>query len=323
MRKVSLISTVLNERQQLRHWIESLRLQSRQPDEIVICDGGSSDGTLEELNTLSKQPLQPPLRVISKPGVNIAAGRNAAIAAASGEIIVVSDAGCSPDREWLNGMLKPFETREGTQAVAGHYRFLDDTPFRKAAAAYLGRPWENTAFLPSSRSVAFTRKAWQQVGGYPEWLTQAAEDTLFNQALLSAGIAFVQAPDAIVVWEIRPTLSSFLKMIYRNAFGDAETGTGRSNFWKTILKLLVTVGVVAAIAAACSKFFDLWIALGCGLSIPSAAIVMRALKRRVPVVGWFYFFTLSILGGPAYLMGYIQGCLCGKKPGKGNRSQGG
>ena len=48
-------------------------------------------------------------------------------------------------------------------------------------------------FLPSSRSVAFTRQAWQRVGGYPEWLDYC-EDLVFDLRLRAAGCRFAFAP---------------------------------------------------------------------------------------------------------------------------------
>src|SRR3989304_290262 len=87
--KVSLISTVLNEARSLPTLLDSIAAQTRQPDEVVICDGGSTDGTLDLLRSEERFPL----RVIERPGANISQGRNAAIEAAAGEVIASVDAG--------------------------------------------------------------------------------------------------------------------------------------------------------------------------------------------------------------------------------------
>ena len=50
-------------------------------------------------------------------------------------------------------------------------------------------------FLPSSRSIAFTKEAWAAVGGYPEWLDYC-EDLLFDLALRDR-YSFAFAPAAI------------------------------------------------------------------------------------------------------------------------------
>jgi hypothetical protein len=78
-------------------------------------------------------------------------------------------------------------------------------------------------FLPSSRSVAFTKTAWAKAGGYPEWLDYC-EDLLFDFAINAQRsdqpTAFEWAPDALVYFRPRPNLRSFWTQYYRYARGD-------------------------------------------------------------------------------------------------------
>ena len=46
---VSVIATVKNEGEALRPLLDSLIQQSQPPDEVIFCDGGSTDDTLEVL----------------------------------------------------------------------------------------------------------------------------------------------------------------------------------------------------------------------------------------------------------------------------------
>lgn len=96
--QVSLALTVLNEAHSLPRLLASILSQTRAPQEVVVCDGGSGDGTLQ---TLHAHAGRLPLRIVELPGCNISAGRNAAIAAASGEIIAVTDAGVELAADWL------------------------------------------------------------------------------------------------------------------------------------------------------------------------------------------------------------------------------
>src|SRR5919197_1364958 len=95
--RVSVVFTVLNEVAALPRLLDSLAAQTRQPDEVVACDGGSRDGTVELLRAERRFPL----RVIESPGANISRGRNLAIAAATGDVIACTDAGVVLDPHWL------------------------------------------------------------------------------------------------------------------------------------------------------------------------------------------------------------------------------
>ncbi|HZY42904.1 MAG TPA: glycosyltransferase, partial [Anaerolineae bacterium] len=221
--KVSLIVTVLNEARSLSTLLDSIAAQTRQPDEVVICDGGSTDGTPDLLRAETRFPL----RVIERPGSNISQGRNTAIEAATGEVIVSTDAGVRLDPRWLQKLVEPFAAAS-TSVVAGFFLPDAHTPFEIAMSATV-LPQLNeidpVKFLPSSRSVAFTKAAWQVVGGYPEWLDYC-EDLIFDFALRDKFGAFAFAPEALAYFKPRSSLKSFFKQYYRYARGD-----GKANLW--------------------------------------------------------------------------------------------
>ena len=92
---------------------------------------------------------------------------------------------------------------------------------------------------PSSRNVAFIREGWAAVGGYPEWLTLTAEDSLYNRNLHYAGYRFYHQPTAIVRWEGRQNLKAYLKMMHTYGFGSAEAGQSTDQYVKCLLTTIV------------------------------------------------------------------------------------
>nr|HID13721.1 glycosyltransferase [Anaerolineae bacterium] len=224
MTKVSVVVTVLNEAGSLPRLLDSLTAQTRPPDEVVICDGGSTDGTLLLLEAESRLPL----RVIRRPGANISQGRNAAIQAATGEIIAVTDAGVRLSPQWLERIVAPFEDAT-TQVVAGFFRPDPQTVFETAMGATVLpelREIQATHFLPSSRSVAFRKNAWAAVGGYPEWLDYC-EDLVFDFRLRERVGPFVFVPEALAHFRPRSNLRAFFAQYYRYARGD-----GKADLWR-------------------------------------------------------------------------------------------
>lgn len=223
--KVTLIATLLNEGETLEAWWESIRAQTRLPDEVVVVDGGSSDGTAEKLRSLAaRSPF--PVRVEILAGCNIAQGRNHAIALASHRIIAVTDGGCILSPSWLENLMRPMREDPGILLVAGFYQPLCESWFQElSACATLPLPWEIRPgrFMPSSRSLAFDRGVWEKVRGYPEWL-DIGEDMYFNHAWKREGVPHALAKDALVYWRMRENLPSLLKQYFLYARGDGRSG---------------------------------------------------------------------------------------------------
>jgi len=222
--RVTVIFTVLNEAHSLPRLLDSLAAQTRSPDEVVVCDGGSTDGTLQILQQEDRLPIQ----VLSRPGANISEGRNAAIKAATGDVIAATDAGVRLAPQWLAHISAPFDDPQ-THAVAGFFRPDPRSVFELAMGATV---LPNLAdinpgcFLPSSRSVAFHKEAWAAVGGYPEWIDYC-EDLIFDFRLRQRFGPFVFVPQAMVYFRPRGNLGAFFIQYYRYARGD-----GKADLWR-------------------------------------------------------------------------------------------
>jgi glycosyltransferase involved in cell wall biosynthesis len=228
--RVTVISTVLNEGEAIRRLLDSLLAQTRQPDEIIIVDGGSRDNTVAVIEEYASRL---PLRVLVEPGANISRGRNVAIAAATGDVIASVDAGVWLEPQWLAKLAAPLESPASSfqlpAAVAGFFVPDVRTTFEIAMGATVLPTVDEVkpeSFLPSSRSVAFTKEAWAAAGGYPEWIDYC-EDLIFDFRLRDAACPFAWAPDAVAHFRPRGTLKSFFKQYYRYARGD-----GKADLWR-------------------------------------------------------------------------------------------
>src|SRR5207244_861116 len=89
--QISLVIPVRNEEQSLPLLVESIRAQTRPPDEIILVDGGSTDGTVALAGALTA--ADPRFRVIEAGDATPGRGRNVGIAAARHDWIALTDAG--------------------------------------------------------------------------------------------------------------------------------------------------------------------------------------------------------------------------------------
>jgi glycosyltransferase involved in cell wall biosynthesis len=273
---ISVVVTVRNDRDGLLELIPALASQTRPPEEVVIVDGGSDDGTAELLAGLQLAGSE--LRYAVEPSANIAAGRNAAVRLARHDRIAVTDAGCRPDPGWLDALGRALDSADLVGGI-----FITDwaTTFEQVMAlthypveAELDSPNGlvrlshrifGRHYLPyrgGGRSMAFTREAWATVGGFPEFV-YAGEEQAFARAISDRGFRTALEPEAKVYWRPPGTWSSTARMFYRYCRGDVRS-KGRSRHFARLaawtaapvlmvrggwaVRTLVGVGAVAYLA---------------------------------------------------------------------------
>ncbi len=316
--KVSAIATILNEASALERLLTSLEGQTRPPDEVVIADGGSTDGSLDILDAWAQEGRLA-LRVLRQPGANISAGRNAAIAAASGDVLVVTDAGVRLESGWLEALVAPFRQKQPgdrfVAVVSGWFVADAQTVFETAMGATVlphVREIRPETFLPSSRSVAFRKAAWEAAGGYPEWLDYC-EDLIFDLRLRDLYGPFPFVPQARVHFRPRGSLRAFFTQYYRYARGD-----GKADLWRRRhLVRYLTYGVAGPALLILALFGSprWWLALAAAL----AAYTATPYRRLWAMLGTYGPFDrlkamllvpiIRVVGDVAKMLGYPAGLL--------------
>jgi glycosyltransferase involved in cell wall biosynthesis len=313
--KVSLIATVLNEKDAIERLLQSLETQTRRPDEVVISDGGSVDGTLAVLSAWSAAGWLP-LRVLKKSGANISEGRNAAIGAATGDVIAVTDAGVRLEKDWLEALVAPFEDSAAdhfVSVVSGWFVADPQTLFETAMGATVLphlREIDPDTFLPSSRSVAFRKVAWEASGGYPEWLDYC-EDLVYDFRLRDLYGTFIFAPQAMVHFRPRGSLPAFAKQYYRYARGDGKADLWPKRHAIRYLTYLVAGPLLVTLALVHSPWW--WLVLLAGM----IAYTTTPYRRLWPMLESYGIFdrlkaillvpVIRVVGDMAKMAGYPVG----------------
>ncbi|MFN2291289.1 MAG: glycosyltransferase [Anaerolineae bacterium] len=315
--QISVVATVLNEGQAIERLLRSLAAQTRVPDEVIIVDGGSTDGTLDSLQAWTESE-ELPLRVLVEAGANISRGRNVAIAEATRSVIAATDAGVRLEDGWVEALAAPFEA-EGTDhfvaVVAGWFEADPQSLFETAMGATVLPSIQEIKpeqFLPSSRSVAFRRAAWEAIGGYPEWLDYC-EDLVFDLRLREFYGPATFAPQAKVHFRPRGSLWAFFKQYYRYARGDGKADLWRQRHAIRYLTYLVAGPLLVVLALLHSPWW--WLGLAVGVAAYTAQPYRRLWPRLAgyglidKIVAMLLVPIIRVVGDVAKMIGYPAGLI--------------
>jgi len=304
LNKISLIFTVKNEEKSIQNLLESIIYQTKKPDEIIIVDGGSVDNTIKIIKKYQKKL---PIKLIIRKGANVPEGRNIAISQAKNKIIAVTDGGCILDQNWIKEITKPLKN-EKIDIVSGKYIVTGSRILQKLIGKLLMYDFnkvDSNSFSPSSRSIAFRKKVWEEVNGYPEWLI-SGEDTYFNRKLREKGKQFYLNKKAIVYWEARESFSKLFKQYYQYAYYDA---IGLNNLGSYFLRIIfwLIFGFFILEFYFFNLFWLLFILFFLCIIITLIRIIykLRTLKNSFKV--YFFSFLIYFIFDTALFLGFLNG----------------
>jgi GT2 family glycosyltransferase len=190
-----------NGRRWLPGLLDSLAAQTRPPDEVVVVDNGSTDGSLDLLRERAHEGVTP-LPLGRNTGFAFAANRGIEAVSAEAVALVNTDVVLAPD--WLERAVGRLSSDDAAAAVATKMVLLDDPGVIDDAGDELRRDgvahqrghgrrddgrWDDPgeAFSACAGAAVYRRAAVLEVGGFDERLFSYLEDVDLGLRLRLAG----------------------------------------------------------------------------------------------------------------------------------------
>ncbi|MCX6726497.1 MAG: glycosyltransferase family 2 protein [Candidatus Shapirobacteria bacterium] len=166
---VSLIIPAFNEEKYIDQCLNSILLQTRIPDEIVICNNASTDNTVK---VASKYLKKLPLKIVTESQKGIAPALQTAYLASTGDVLLRTDADTLLPKDWVKDVISHFETDPKLDVCGGDVYALGGNIFYKTMyflSNYVGDlyslPFHHCQYLFGA-NTAFRRQVLKKINGY-------------------------------------------------------------------------------------------------------------------------------------------------------------
>jgi succinoglycan biosynthesis protein ExoA len=322
---ISVIVPVRNEEAFIESTLRQLLRQNYDRFEVLVADGESTDATPELVRRMARKNAN--LRLLSNPGRWSSAGRNAAVAAARGDLLVIVDGHCDVgNAEYLRHVAEAFR-RSGADCI-GRPQPLDvrDGTLLQRAIAAARSSWfghnpssfiysAEEEFVPAhSVAVAYRRSVFETVGTFDDRF-DACEDVEFNHRVEQAGLRCFFTPRVAVHYYPRARLTSLFRQM-------ARYGRGRVRLLRKHPETFSAPCFLPALflAGACVGPLFAWhssLLAGCylgtlglyGLAVLLLSIGLTVKARDLRLLLWlpFVFATIHLGAGVGVLCECVAG----------------
>ncbi len=229
---VTVVIATRNEAHTITNLLTALAAQTftATPFEVIIVDDYSDDHTVTVVNNfimesaLNIKILE--LKNISTPLQNKKAAITEGIKAASGELIVTTDADCIMGRNWLSAIVDYYETYQPDMIVSpvileenNVFENLQVVEFLSLMAITGASIISSKPMMCNGANLAYPKSIFNQVGGFDGNSATASGDDTFLMFKIweqnEDGIHFLKSAEALVVTNAQPTFAALLNQRIR------------------------------------------------------------------------------------------------------------
>jgi len=315
---VSIVIPMFNEIDNIERCIDSISSQDYPQEfiEIVVVDGGSTDGSRERVVELSKKHSN--LRMRANPDRLTPKSLNIGIKDANGDVVIILGAHTTLKKDFVSQNIK-YMNQKKVKCVGGTQINIGESYIHQAIGNAMGSPfgfpsahyryWKKEKFVDTVVYAAYKKELFDEIGYFDEELF-ISEDAELNWRIRKAGYKIFYTPKIVSYYTPRKSLPALIKQLFR--YGILRVNVIKKHFDAARLIHLVPALFILLTAALLilsfsdKVFFDLLITVW-GLYLLTVIISSIAVSIRTKLKYILILPVIYILIHLSWGLGFIVG----------------
>ena len=305
--RVSVIVLTKNSASTVQKSLDSIFHQTRKPDEVVVVDGNSADGTLEVVKNY-------PVKLVTEPGLGFGHARNLGVENSVGEFVFFLDSDCYAEPDWIEKALAHFDSGSEIAGVTGQTRLWNTESgvarFLACVGGRVNMPKQSMYVkIAPTMNLALRRSVVDEVGGFDETLVRCEDTDLTYK--VSGQHKIVYEPEAVVWFKGSPSLGVASRKCLRHFTGVGQL-FAKHGFNPSFARFNLPIRGFLLIALLLSLFLLPWYVSAALFILLFAEFLFKTVRMYVryrdgSVVYYAVFFTLWSLASLAMFYGLYMG----------------
>lgn len=330
MRSVTVVVPVKDSGRTIAGVVRSLLAQDYPGPVELLLVGDVCDRTWEPIGDLIGEGAVRVMEVeVATGGRDANFKRNAGLAAATGELLALTDSDMLLPPDWLStgvSLLAEYPCVAGPmKSVSDDFwgRYVDRNPFAgktpRMAEDYVtnGNAFDGACKPPVTANVLFTRELYETVGGLDASFVHSYEDYEWFQRVVDAGFSVLCTDGLRALHHHRQGLRQLVREYHRSGRGCAmfvrkhpHSSFARNrlgNLALLLTALALAFGETVVLALDGGGVTGLLVPLQVALALGGAAVLSLACARRVGDVAALAFPLATLLLGVSFSTGLLRG----------------
>ena len=314
-KKVSIVIPCYNEEKYISQCINSILSQKYENKEIIVCDGGSQDGTLEIIKSYGNKIILLENKKRTTPHA-----LNLGIKNSSGDIVIIFGAHAVMKPDYVYESVRTFDIDKEIACVGGVLTNINESNIAKNISAAMSsifgvgnahfRTGLKRGYVDTVAFGAYKKDIFDTVGYFDEELTRNQDDE-FNYRITNMGYKIYLNPTIKSDYYVRATYKKLFKQYYQYGYWKVYVNkkhraiTTIRQLFPALLILFIIIGLITTwIFPVLLPFYIIPVLIYIWLGILFAAL--KSDKDIVNFMRVLYSFWILHF---SYGLGYINGII--------------